>query len=168
MCDIRYFKRALSLYKTAVREYQAGQADEYTMNTVAYSLQQVVELVLKCHLEFVGVTVPSTHDISKLVRMCKNNGACITITEWIDDNTEKLTAWEAQTRYNMDFFVERDKAAKALKMIKEFLDINYISYEKYPEIESQKDKLLSLLPKNIQFEQNDLNLYYSLFRKQIK
>lgn len=50
MCDIRYFKRALSLYKTAVREYQAGQADEYTMNTVAYSLQQVVELVLKCHL----------------------------------------------------------------------------------------------------------------------
>ena len=110
MCDIRYFKMALSLYKTAVREYQAGQADEYTMNTVAYSLQQVVELVLKCHLEFVGVIVPSTHDISKLVRMCKNNGACITITEWIDDNTEKLTAWEAQTRYNMDFFVERDKA----------------------------------------------------------
>lgn len=54
MCDIRYFKRALSLYKTAVREYQAGQTDEYTMNTVAYSLQQVVELVLKCHLEFVG------------------------------------------------------------------------------------------------------------------
>ena len=44
MCDIRYFKRALSLYKTAVREYQAGQADEYTMNTVAYSLQQVVEI----------------------------------------------------------------------------------------------------------------------------
>ena len=69
---------------------------------------------------------------------------------------------------NMDFFVERDKAAKALKMIKEFLDINYISYEKYPEIESQKDKLLSLLPKNIQFEQNDLNLYYSLFRNQLK
>lgn len=69
---------------------------------------------------------------------------------------------------NMDFFVERDKAAKALKVIKEFLDINYISYEKYPEIESQKDKLLSLLPKNIQLEQNDLNLYYSLFRKQLK
>ena len=38
MCDIRYFKRALSLYKTAVREYQAGQADEYTMNTVASKL----------------------------------------------------------------------------------------------------------------------------------
>ena len=58
--------------------------------------------------------------------------------------------------------------ATRLKMIKEFLDINYISYEKYPEIESQKDKLLSLLPKNIQFEPNDLNLYYSLFRKQLK
>lgn len=112
MCDIRYFKMALSLYKTAVREYQAGQADEYTMNTVAYSLQQVVELVLKCHLEFVGVTVPSTHDISKLVRMCKTNGACITITEWIDDNTEKLTAWEAQTRYNMDFSLNATRLQK--------------------------------------------------------
>lgn len=25
MCDIRYFKRALSLYKTAVREYRQGR-----------------------------------------------------------------------------------------------------------------------------------------------
>ncbi len=97
----------------------------------------------------------------------KNNGACIIITEWIDDNTDKLTAWEAQTRYNMDFFVERDKAARALKMIKEFLDINYISRDEYTEVESQKDKLLSLLPKNIQIEQGDLNLYYSLFRKEL-
>lgn len=167
MCDIRYFKRALSLYGTASREYSVGCIDEYAMNTVAYSLQQVVELVLKCHLEFVGVTVPSTHDISKLVRMCKNNGAGVIITEWIDDNSEKLTMWEAQTRYNMDFFVEGAKARVALQKIKEFMDENYITKEEVPEVQCNLVALRRLLPRDLKVEGFEYNLYFSLFKKSL-
>lgn len=68
MCDIRYFKRALSLYKTAVREYQTGQADEYTMNTVAYSLQQVVELVLNAIL---NLWVSPCHQLTIFPNWCE-------------------------------------------------------------------------------------------------
>ncbi len=167
MCDIRYLKRALSTYGTAFREYNVGMVDEYTMNTVAYNLQQTVEIILKCHLEFVGVTVPSTHDISKLIRMCTNNGAGVIITDWIDDNSEKLTLWEAQTRYNMDFFVEAKKAGRALKEIKIFMDLNYVTRENVLT-EGQKSSVLAMLPKHLEVLPGDLTLYYSLYRKRLE
>lgn len=167
MCDIRYLKRAMSTYGTALREFKVGAVDEYTMNTVAYNLQQTVELILKCHLEFVGVTVPSTHDISKLIRMCMCNGAGVVVTEWLDDNSEKLTFWEAQTRYNMDFFVETKKAEKALIEIKSFMDMNYVTKEMVLTDE-QKKSVISMLPKHLQVTDGDLVLYYSLYRKRLR
>lgn len=78
-----------------------------SINNAAYHLQQAVEKVLKASLECVGVTVPNTHKISKLISMTVNNGANLTVTYWIDDHAEMLSEWETETRYNMDFLAEK-------------------------------------------------------------
>ncbi|MGN0292536.1 MAG: hypothetical protein ACI4D3_00870 [Lachnospiraceae bacterium] len=41
--------------------------------------------------------------------MVMNHGANLIITDWIDDHSEMLSEWEAETRYNMDFLVEKRK-----------------------------------------------------------
>lgn len=50
--------------------------------------------------ECVGVTVPNTHDIDKLVRMSKNNGSKVVLTEWLE---EKLA-----THFPKDYSPESD------------------------------------------------------------
>lgn len=79
--------------------------------------QQAVEKVLKGALECVGVTVPNTHKITKLLSMITDNGGGLVITDWIDDHSEMLSEWEAETRYNMDFMVERRKLDRAMEEI---------------------------------------------------
>ena len=79
-----------------------------------------MEKVLKGALECVGVTVPNTHKITKLISMVTNNGANITITDWVDDHSEMLSEWEAETRYNMDFLVEKRKLDRAMDEIDMF------------------------------------------------
>lgn len=54
-----------------------------------------------------GVTIPNTHRISKLVKMISDNGANLTVTDWVDDHSEMLGEWEVQSRYDMDFLVEK-------------------------------------------------------------
>ena len=96
MCDIRLFRSAKADYETAVMIWKNPYNDEMILNNAAYHLQQAVEKVLKGALECVGVTVPNTHRISKLVKMISDNGANLTVTEWVDDHSEMLGEWEAQ------------------------------------------------------------------------
>ncbi|MDD7389797.1 MAG: type II secretion system protein GspK [Lachnospiraceae bacterium] len=51
------------------------------------------------------------------------------ITDWIDDHSEMLSEWEAESRYNMDFLVEKRKLDRAMKEIREFLTVNGIQEE---------------------------------------
>ena len=91
MCDIRFFRRAYLDYRAAVNLWNVPENDEAYMNAVAYHLQQAVEKTLKAFLECIGVTVPNTHDIDKLVRMSKNNGSQVFLTEWIEEKADMLT-----------------------------------------------------------------------------
>lgn len=93
-------------FKTAQMIWEHPWNDELILNHAAYHLQQTVEKVLKGALECAGVTVPNIHKITKLVAMISNHGANLVITEWLDDHSEMLSEWEAETRYNMDFLVE--------------------------------------------------------------
>ena len=61
------------------------------------------------------MTVPNIHKVSKLVKMVSDNGANLVLTDWIDDHSEMLSEWEAQTRYDMDFLVEKRKLDTAMK-----------------------------------------------------
>lgn len=170
MCDIRLFRSARIDFETAYVLWERPYNDEMILNNAAYHLQQTVEKVLKGALECVGVTVPNTHKITKLVDMITNNGANLIITEWLDDHSEMLSEWEAETRYNMDFLVEKRKLDKAMREIQDFLEINGIKRELRKELQdvSKKERLLKCLPESKR-ECNDfeLNCYYIMFKKKI-
>ena len=171
MCDVRLFKSAYLDYQAAYTIYKTPYNDEMFLNTAAYHLQQCVEKVLKGSLECVGITVPNTHRISKLLQMIQNHNANINITEWIDDHSEMLSEWEVETRYNMDFIVEKRKLDKAIVEIKEFLEVNGISQTLREELTQKEnlEKLLSFLPVDKrQCSDFERNCYYIMFAKKIQ
>ncbi len=88
MCDVRLFRSARMDYETAAMIWRTPYNDEMILNNAAYHLQQAVEKVLNGALECVGVTVPNTHKISKLIKMIMDNGANLILTDWIDDHSE--------------------------------------------------------------------------------
>ncbi|MCM1283414.1 MAG: HEPN domain-containing protein [Muribaculaceae bacterium] len=170
MCDVRLFRSAKMDYETAVTIWRSPYNDELILNNVAYHLQQTVEKVMKGALECVGVTVPNTHKISKLVKMISDHGANLVITDWIDEHSEMLGEWEAQTRYDMDFLVEKRKLDIAIDEVCVFLEINGIKNEPREELRdfTVKEKLLMCLPENIRECSNfDLNCYYIMFKKKL-
>lgn len=157
-------------YETAAMIWRNPYNDEMILNNAAYHLQQTVEKVLKGALECMGVTVPNTHKISKLVKMISDNGANLIITDWIDEHSEMLGEWEAQTRYDMDFLVEKRKLNTALEEVQKFLSVNGIQNELRGELcdSAKKEKLLKCLPESKrECSSFELNCYYIMFQKKI-
>lgn len=170
MCDIRLFKSAYTDYELAREIYQIPRRDEAFLNGVAYHLQQSVEKLLKAFLECKGVTVPNTHDIYKLVRMSKNNGSNIILTEWLEDRADTLTRWEMDTRYNMDYYVESEKVKEGIVEIRHLFDINGIKPELRQELQDKKtmEKLSSFFPKAfVPADDFEWNCYYQIYRKEL-
>ncbi len=166
MCDIRLFRRAYLDYRAAENLLKIPENDEAYMNTVAYHLQQAVEKTLRAFLECVGVTVPNTHDIDKLVRMSKNNGSKVVLTEWLEEKTDMLTRWETDTRYDMDYCVETEKVLRGLQEVKNFLDVNGLKEELRDELKelNAKEKLATHFPKGYSPESNfEWNCMYQIF-----
>ena len=171
MCDIRLFKSAFMDYQAAVALYQRPFPDEMFLNITAYHLQQCVEKTIKGALECVGVTVPNTHRITKLLQMVTHNGANLVISEWLDDHAEMLSEWEAQTRHNMDFVVEKRKLDRAVTEIDKFLKQNGVAEDLREELTKLevKEKLLSYLPEeNRRCTDFEMNCYYLMFEKRLK
>lgn len=172
MCDIRLFKSAYRDYQAAAALYRISEPDEMYFNIVAYHLQQCVEKVVKGALECVGVTVPNTHRITKLLQMVMHNGANITVSDWLDDHSEMLSEWEAESRYNMDFVVEKRKIDCAMSQIALFLKQNGIDDKLREELQSTqaRERLMSFLPQNLRNACSDfeLNCYYIMFGKKMK
>lgn len=171
MCDIRLFRSAMMDYATAALIWRGPYSDEMILNNAAYHLQQTVDKILIGALECVGVTVPNTHKISKLVKMISDNGANLIITDWIDDHSEMLDEWEAQTRYDMDFLVEKRKLDTAIREVHNFLSVNGIQNELRKELcdSSKKEKLLRCLPENKrECSAFELNCYYIMFQKKLQ
>lgn len=167
MCDIRYFKSAYHCYDVAVHLMKFYEHDEMYLNDVAYNLQQCIEKTLKAFLECKGVTVPQTHNIHKLLSMSRNNGSIVVITDWIEQNSYEIEAWESDTRYNFDISLEVERIQVGLQEIKQFLDINHMSYDLNPELnDSMKEKLRQKLPKDLIIRDYfEWNCYYNIFKK---
>ena len=171
MCDVRLFRSARLDYETAKKLWETTWDDEMILNNAAYHLQQAVEKVLKGALECAGVTVPNTHKITKLLSMIRDNGANLVITDWIDDHSEMLSEWEVETRYNMDFIVEKRKLDRAMEEIGIFFRQNGIQKEPRPELRdgAVREKLLGCLPESRRkCSDFELNCYYLMFRKRIE
>ena len=158
-------------FETAKTLWKATWDDEMILNNVAYHLQQAVEKTLKGALECVGVTVPNTHKITKLLSMIENNGANLIVTDWIDDHSEMLSEWEAESRYNMDFLVEKRKLDRAMEEVENFFCENGIQKELRRELQAAgiKEKLLKCLPESGKgCSDFELNCYYIMFKKKIE
>lgn len=171
MCDVRLFRSARLDYETAKKLWETTWDDEMILNNAAYHLQQAVEKVLKGAVECVGVTVPNTHKITKLLSMIRDNGANLVITDWIDDHSEMLSEWEAEARYNMDFIVEKRKLDRAMEEIGIFFRQNGIQKEPRSELRdgAVREKLLGCLPESRRkCSDFELNCYYLMFRKRIE
>lgn len=171
MCDVRLFKSGYLDYQLSKNIWQMPYNDEMFLNNAAYHLQQCVEKITKGALECVGVTVPNTHRLSRLFSMIENNGANLVLTEWIDDHAEMLSEWEAESRYNMDFLVEKRKLEKALSEVDRFLKINGIQETLRQDLQDEavKNKLLKCLPREKRnCSDFDLNCYYLMFMKKLQ
>lgn len=171
MCDIRFFRSAYTDYELAVSIFQIPRNDEAFINAVAYHLQQSVEKILKAFLECQGVTVPNTHDIDKLLRMSRDNGSKIILTEWIEEKADTITRWEADTRYNVDYYIEAGKIQKGIEEIGKFFDLNGIRIELRKELQKNetKEKLKAFFPKNYTPKDDfEWNCYYQIYRKKLE
>lgn len=171
MCDVRLFRSARMDLETAKTLWEITWEDDMMLNNAAYHLQQAVGKVLKGALECVGVPVRNTYKITKLLSMAINNGANLEITDWIDEHSEMLSEWEAETRYNVDFLVEKRKLDKAIEEVEDFFRVNGIQKELRRELqeENAKEKLLSFLPESRrQCSDFELNCYYLMFQKKLK
>lgn len=171
MCDIRLFRRAYLDYKAAENLLKIPENDEAYMNAVAYHLQQAVEKTLKAFLECVGVTVPNTHDIDKLVRMSRDNGSAAVLTEWIGEKADMLTRWETDTRYDMDYCVEEEKVRTGLTEVRCFLEWNGLKETLREElcVPEAKKRLESRFPKAYRPESDfEWNCLYQVFRKRME
>ena len=168
MCSIRYFKLAYHNLVAAKRDFKGYEYDELFLRDAAYNLQQSVEKTLKAFLECVGVTVPNTHKIGKLLKMSKDNGSAIIITEWIKEHSERLEAWEVESRYDLDFCVELDTIQKAIIEVEKFLTVNGLTYNKDAEItDSVETRLMDLIPVTIN-DSFELNVYYHVFKNKLQ
>lgn len=171
MCDIRLLRSAFMDFLAAKQIYTNPYNDEMYLNNSAYHLQQAVEKTLKGSLECIGVTVPNTHKITRLLSMIRNYGANLIITEWLDDHSEMLSSWEVETRYNMDFLVEKRKLDRAITEVENFLRLNGICEELRVELKDPKKRAALLL--RLPAEKRDcsffeLNCYYLMFQKDLE
>lgn len=144
MCDVRLFRSAFMDFLTAKQIYETPYNDEMYLNNAAYHLQQAVEKTLKGALECVEITVPNTHKITKLIAMISHHGAHLQITEWLDDHSEMLSSWEAET----------------------FLRINGICETLRDELKdpAEREAILKCLPEEKRnCSDFDLNCYYIMF-----
>ena len=170
MCDVRLFRSGFLDYQLARNIWEMPYNDEMFLNNAAYHLQQCVEKITKGALECTGVTVPNTHRLSKLFSMVQNNGANLVITEWMDDHAEMLSEWEAESRYNMDFLVEKRKLEKVLEKTEEFLRINGIWEELRTELQDKKtrQRLLQCMPADKRdCSDFELNCYFIMFARKL-
>ena len=171
MCDIRFFRRAYLDYRAAENLWKIPVNDEAYMNAVAYHLQQAVEKTLKAFLECVGVTVPNTHDIDKLVRMSRDNGSRVVMTQWLKDKTDMLTRWETDTRYDMDYCVEKEKVENGLAEVKRFLEGNGLQEELRDELKMPgvKEKLAEHFPRSYHPDSDfEWNCLYQIFYRRME
>ena len=170
MCAIKSFKLAYHNWNVANTLLKHASSDEMFIIDVSYNLQQCVEKTLKAFLECKGVTVPQTHKIERLIRMSRDNGSAIQITDWLKANSYKLESWETESRYNLDFFTELNEIIEAVNEIKTFLCLNGLTYEREACITDDiVNKLRLRMPKNLVIVDDfELNCYYHIFKKELQ
>jgi len=93
---------------------------EVPYRLIAYHAQQCVEKVLKAFLVFHGIDFPYTHNISRLMELCADQG------DWVKEvqEADELTPFAITTRYpGEDEKVSREEALRAIAIAAKVRDI---------------------------------------------
>ena len=98
----------------------AGQAIEYydrkkikdIKNIAAYHLQQAAEKLIKYQI-YLGINNTNnkkmlTHDLSKLIEYAEAEGLAIFVPDYIRDHANRISDWEAGSRYDIGFSIRID------------------------------------------------------------
>ena len=115
------FDKAVSNLQVARIVLAQGTDDEGQLNIVGFHLQQAMELALKYLLEQDGIEYPKTHDIDQLIRVGREAGVDLYLSEYLEDHAEMLSQWEAKSRYVIGYAIESRKAERALKEVDDYL-----------------------------------------------
>ena len=112
---------SINNYNSAFVLYQNLWGDEAELNIVGFHLQQCLEICVKYLLELEGIRYPKTHDIEVLERLALDNSVDLHFSEYLHEHTEMFSAWEAKSRYIIDYVLEKEKVQKALKELETYL-----------------------------------------------
>lgn len=115
------YDKAVANLRTAQILFDYDDGDEEQLNAMGYHLQQAMELALKYLLEQNGIEYPKTHDIDQLIRMGREAGAELYLSEYLEDHAEMLSQWEAKARYILGYAIEARKVERALNEIDDYL-----------------------------------------------
>lgn len=110
-----YLDRAKSNLKAAKYNIKSKSDDEFFLNLSGYLTQQSLEFALKYVLQMYGIEYQRTHNINMLLKQLPNELAYLAEPyEFIGDT---LTNWEANSRYVMNYFLERKKIVKVISIV---------------------------------------------------
>lgn len=98
-----------------------GEGEEGQIAAAAFHLQQAAELALKHLLRQNGVDYPQTQNIDQLIRLGRDAGVQLYLTEYLEDHAEMLYRWEAQWESILDYTIEVGAVEWALSEIEDYL-----------------------------------------------
>jgi HEPN domain-containing protein len=118
-----WFSKADSDLTTA--QVMLGSTGPY--DTACFHSQQAVEKYLKGFLALNGETIPRTHDLIELNRLC-----AVLSSNWqVDEQAlSELMPFAVEARYDLGFFPDQETAANALALAKQARDCVLAAVEK--------------------------------------
>ena len=136
---------AISDYNAAVILFNSltQVTDENIINLASYHLEQAVEKAIKFVIENNGHEFPKTHNIESLISYAKENDIDLYLNDYIIDHSEMFSAWEAKTRYVIDYLVDKEKVEKSIPHVSRYLD-DVVEYETETELSDEDDKGIML------------------------
>jgi len=94
-------------------DVRRGLASEGPYDTACFHAQQAVEKYLKSLLAYHGVSIPLTHDVEELQRLCTTY---ISDAEFGDVELEELSDYAVSVRYDFEFWPDHETASEAMDL----------------------------------------------------
>ena len=120
--ETNYYEIALRNFKTAKLLMFYADGDETLFKSVAYHLQQTVELAIKHILFTHGVDEirTKTHNLVHLKKVADDNDIELYLTDYLLERLDVITDWESKTRYVFGYYVAYESMKQAIDEIDKY------------------------------------------------
>lgn len=112
----RLFDKSKVYLNSAKYTFKCFSDDDMYLTKTCFDIQQSIEFVIKYLLEENAIKYPRTHDLHVLLELLPYNIKSYAIFNKIKINAAMYTKWEAEARYNDDFFVLIDDIKEAITL----------------------------------------------------